>query len=292
MGCTSFNSISDINSYQQQIIELDLSNNVNGLSYANSLINLITRMRNKIIYLYHKLIYDTGACVFINPNICHCVDCIFYKVSCEFEGNLQNSDIIHREDPPYLKLSSEKRISDISTSLFNELFNFIIEIISYKTLIKQIDKETPELFYLIYEKKNKLTKKNKELINQGIELFKNIKEIKYEILNKYKNHISEFAFRKDSFCKKIDKVGRIAYDRNITDIYEIPMLLKEIDINEDKKNKKSNEIQLFKNVDFAKEYMENIINNEKNEDIIEFHDSIVENLNDSKINDNYPGKKL
>ena len=129
-------------------------------------------------------------------------------------------------------------------------------------------------------------------VNQGIELFKNIKEIKYAILTKYKNHISEFAFRKDSFCKKIDEVGRIAYDRNITDIYEIPMLLKEIDINEDKKNKKSNEIQLFKNVDFAKEYMENIINNEKNEDIIEFHDSIVENLNDSKINDNYPGKKL
>ena len=281
MGCTSFNSMSETNFYHQQTIELDLSNKVKGLSHAQSLINLIARIRNKIIYLYHKLIYDTGACVFVNPNISHCVDCIFYKVSSEFEGNLKDSEITHKDDPPYLKLSTKTKISEVSDILFNELCNFIMEIISYKTMLKQIDKETPELLYLVYEGKNKLTKRNKELINRGIDLFKNIREIKFEILNIYKNHIYEFAYRKDNFCKKIDEVGKIAFKRNITNIYEIPLLLNEIKRNDDKKVDKNKEIKLFKNVYDAKIYMESILNNEKDEDIIESHDSIIENLNTS-----------
>ena len=280
MGCTTFNSFSEINDYQQETIKLDMTKNIKGLAHANSLINLITRIRNKIIYLYHKLIYDTGACIFINPTIAHCLKCIFYKISSEFEGNLKNSKIEHREDPPYLMLSKEVPLSDTSLNLFNELINFITELISYKTIIKQIDKETPELLYLIYESKNKLSNKNIELINKGIELFKNIKSMKVEILTIYKNQIYEFAFRKDKFCEEIDEVGRYAYDNNITDIYEIVMIKKDIIQKMDNKN----DIKMFKNIYNAKIYMENIINNEKNDDIIKSHDSIIENLDESNIN--------
>ena len=228
MGCTSFNSISVITDYQQETIQLDMTNKIKGLSHANSLINLITRIRNKIIYLYHKLLYDTGACIFIEPTIAQCLKCIFYKVSSECEGSLKNAKINHREDPPYLILSKEVKLSDICINLFNELFNFIIELISYKAIIKQIDKETPELLYLVYESKNKLSNKNIELINKGIELFKNIKELKYDILTVYKNQIYEFAFRKDKYCEEIDEVGRYAYNNNITDIYKIVMIEKNI----------------------------------------------------------------
>ena len=160
MGFTSFTSASEINEYQQEIIELDMSNNIKELSHAGSLINLITHIRNKIIYLYHKLIYDTGACIFVKPTIVHCLKCIFYKVSSELEGNLKKADISHKEYPPYLKLSTVVTLSEQSYSLLNELFNFIIELTSYKTIIKQIGKETPELLYLIYETKNKLSSKN------------------------------------------------------------------------------------------------------------------------------------
>jgi len=282
MGCTSFQSISEINDYQQESIKLDMSNNIKGLSHANSLIKLITRIRNKIIYLYHKLIYDTGACIFIKPNIAQCLKCILYKVSSEFEGKLENANIQHRDDPPYLVLSKEIPLSDKSLFLFNELFNFIIEIISYKTIIKQIDKETPELLYLIYESKNKLSNKNIELINKGMELFKNIKSIKYEILSIYKNQVYEFVYRKSKFYEEINEIGRYAYENNITDIYEIAMIQKEFIKNDNNKN----EMKMFKSVYNAKVYMENIINNEKNDDIIESHESIIENLDESNINEN------
>ena len=282
MGCTSFQSISEINDYQQESIKLDMSNNIKGLSHANSLIKLITRIRNKIIYLYHKLIYDTGACIFIKPNIAQCLKCILYKVSSEFEGKIENANIQHRDDPPYLVLSKEIPLSDKSLFLFNELFNFIIEIISYKTIIKQIDKETPELLYLIYESKNKLFNKNIELINKGMELFKNIKSIKYEILSIYKNQVYEFVYRKSKFYEEINEIGRYAYENNITDIYEIAMIQKEFIKNDNNKN----EMKMFKSVYNAKVYMENIINNEKNDDIIESHESIIENLDESNINEN------
>jgi hypothetical protein len=282
MGCTSFQSISEINDYQQESIKLDMSNNIKGLSHANSLIKLITRIRNKIIYLYHKLIYDTGACIFIKPNIAQCLKCILYKVSSEFEGKLENANIQHRDDPPYLVLSKEIPLSDKSLFLFNELFNFIIEIISYKTIIKQIDKETPELLYLIYESKNKLSNKNIELINKGMELFKNIKSIKYEILSIYKNQVYEFVYRKSKFYEEINEIGRYAYENNITDIYEIAYIQKDFIKNDNNKN----EMKMFKSVYNAKVYMENIINNEKNDDIIESHESIIENLDESNINEN------
>ena len=282
MGCTSHNDTTEINEYQQEIIELDATNSIKELSHASSLINLITRIRNKIIYLYHKLIYNTGACVFIKPNIENCLKCIFYKVSSEFEGNIKNADIIHREDPPYLQLSAVIKLSEQSQNLFNELFNFIIELVSYKTILKQIDKETPELLYLIYEAKKKISNKNVKLIQKGIELYKNIIVMKNDILNLYKTKVSDFAFRKDSFCRSIDEVGRYAFENNICDIYEIAMIQKIID-GED--NNKKTENKMFKSVYNAKVYMENIINNEKDEDIIESHESIIENISPSNIDD-------
>ena len=294
MGCTSFTSISETENLQQETIELDLTNEIKGLSHAKSLINLITRLRNKIIYLYHKLIYDSGACVFLHPNIVHCLNCIFFKVSSEFEGNLKNSGITFKEDPPYLNLSNEIRISDESNNLFQELFNFINELVSYKTIMKQIDKETPELLYLVYETKNKLSNKNIELINKGIELFKNTKQLKYEILNSFKNQIYEFAYRRETFNRKIDLIGREAFEKNITDIYEIAMLQKnhipddndnDIDNNNDNDSNKIS-YKMFKSVYNAKVYMKNIINNERNDDIIDSHESIIENINVSNYDEN------
>lgn len=285
MGCSSVQEIDDL---QQETIELDMKNdNVKELDHAKSLINLITRIRNKMIHLYHKLMYDSGACVFMKPTIVHCLKSILYKISSEFEGSLQNAKIIIKEDPPYLKPSIETKLSDESANLLDELLHFVIELVSYKPIIKQIDKEIPELIYLVHEKKNKLSKKNIELINKGIDLFKKLKQLKYDTLTLYKNQIFEFANRKESFCERIDIIGKYAYENNITNIYEISMLQKneKLNINNDKINK-DEEDKMFKSVYNAKIYMENIINNEKNDDIIESHESIIENLNTSNINRN------
>ena len=285
MGCSSVQEIDDL---QQETIELDMKNdNVKELDHAKSLINLITRIRNKMIHLYHKLMYDSGACVFMKPTIVHCLKSILYKISSEFEGSLQNAEIIIKEDPPYLKPPIGTKLSDESANLLDELLHFVIELVSYKPIIKQIDKEIPELIYLVHEKKNKLSKKNIELINKGIDLFKKLKQLKYDTLTLYKNQIFEFANRKESFCERIDIIGKYAYENNITNIYEISMLQKndKLNINNDKTNK-DEEDKMFKSVYNAKIYMENIINNEKNDDIIESHESIIENLNTSNINRN------
>jgi len=285
MGCSSVQEIDDL---QQETIELDMKNdNVKELDHAKSLINLITRIRNKMIHLYHKLMYDSGACVFMKPTIVHCLKSILYKISSEFEGSLQNAEIIIKEDPPYLKPPIETKLSDESANLLDELLHFVIELVSYKPIIKQIDKEIPELIYLVHEKKNKLSKKNIELINKGIDLFKKLKQLKYDTLTLYKNQIFEFANRKESFCERIDIIGKYAYENNITNIYEISMLQKndKLNINNDKTNK-DEEDKMFKSIYNAKIYMENIINNEKNDDIIESHESIIENLNTSNINRN------
>ena len=285
MGCSSVQEIDDL---QQETIELDMKNdNVKELDHAKSLINLITRIRNKMIHLYHKLMYDSGACVFMKPTIVHCLKSILYKISSEFEGSLQNAEIIIKEDPPYLKPPIGTKLSDESANLLDELLHFVIELVSYKPIIKQIDKEIPELIYLVHEKKNKLSKKNIELINKGIDLFKKLKQLKYDTLTLYKNQIFEFANRKESFCERIDIIGKYAYENNITNIYEISMLQKndKLNINNDKTNK-DEEDKMFKSIYNAKIYMENIINNEKNDDIIESHESIIENLNTSNINRN------
>ena len=287
MGCSSVSEIDDL---QQETIELelDMESDIKELNHAKSLINLITRIRNKIIHLYHKLMYDSGACVFMKPTIVHCLKSILYKISSEFEGNLKNSELTFIEDPPYLKLSNEVKLSDESVYLLEKLFCFIIELISYKTIIKQIEKEIPELLYLVHEKKNKLSTKNIELINKGIDLFINLKQLKSDTLVLYRNQIFEFVNRKDSFCEKIDIIGKYAYEKNITNIYEISMLqnneqLKGKIIDE---NNKDEEDKMFKSIYNAKIYMENIINQEKNDDIIESHESIIENLNNSNINRN------
>jgi hypothetical protein len=285
MGCSSVSEIDDL---QQETIELDMESDIKELNHAKSLINLITRIRNKMIHLYHKLIYDSGACVFLKPTIVHCLKSILYKISSEFEGNLINSELTFMNDPPYLKLSNEVKLSEESVNLLEELFQFVIELISYKTIIKQIEKEIPELIYLVHEKKNKLSKKNIELINKGIDLFKNLKQLKSNTLVLYRNLIYEFENRKVIFCEKIDIIGKYAYEKNITNIYEISMLQKnpELNINSIDKYNKDDENKMFKSAYNAKIYMENIINQEKNDDIIESHESIIENLNNSNINRN------
>lgn len=274
MGCSSITPMLEEKDLRQETIILDKTDNIEGLHHAQSLINLITRIRNKIIYLYHKLIYDSGACLYVNPDIIFVLKCILYKISSEFQGHLEQSGLTYKEDPPYLQVGSPCMISKESLELLNQLFDFITELVSYKTIIKQIDKETPELLYLIFENKEKLSKQNAKLINRGIELFKDLIKIRYDILSVFKNQIYEFIQRRNIFCSEINIIGKKACDNKITDIYEIVMLNYKNE-NDDKKNKKN---LMYKNIIKGKEVMLQIINEEKDSEIINPEDSIIENI--------------
>lgn len=274
MGCSTMTPMLEEKDFRQESLILDQTDNIAGLHHAQSLINLITRIRNKIIYLYHKLIYSSGACLYVKPNIILVLKCILYKISSEFQGHLQNSGITYKEDPPYLKIDPSIIISKESMELLNELFSFITELVSYKTIIKQIDKETPELLYLIFENNEKLSKQNYKSINRGIDLFKDLIKIRYDILSIFKNQIYEFIQRKETFCSEIDKIGKKAYDSQITDIYEIVMLNYKNE-NDDSKRKKN---PMYKSITKGKEVMQEILNEENDSEIINENDSIIENI--------------
>ena len=272
MGCSSINNVKEDAKLRQEMINLNIDTNYHKkeLIHAQSLINLISRIRNKMIYLYHKLIYDTGACLFIKPTIKHCFNSIFYKISTDLEGKLSIEDIEYIEDPPYLKIKNDYlNISQKGKDLLNQLFNFIIEIKSYKSIIKQIDKETPGLLYLINENKENISSKNIDNINRGIELFKNTINIRNEIINSYKLQIREFFTKKEIFIKDYNKIGKQAYHEKKNDHYEI-ILLKKDDINE-----YDNENQMYKTIKDGKRSMEKILEREKNDDIINSHESII-----------------
>ena len=268
MGCSSVTSGEESIKLRQKNIFLNTNSlhHKKDLIHAQSLINLISRIRNKMIYLYHKLIYDTGACLYINPTIEHCLKSVLYKISCDLKGQLEDSELDYIEDPPYLSIKDYSNIKQETNNL-KELFKFIVEIKNYKTIIKQLDKETPGLLYLIFENKENVSSENIININKGIDLFKEMTNLRTGIINKYKLQIRDFLYRKDEFIKNINIIGKKAYDLQINDIYEINLL---------NQNNERNSFEMFKSIKDAKKNIEKILKEEKNDEIINDHENIVE----------------
>lgn len=269
MGCGSTQLRLDGQIIKQEIIELDINNHYKNkeLLQAQHLIHLITNLRNKIIYEYDNLIYTTGACLFKNPTITHCTRCILFKISSECKGDLGNAQFTFREDPPFLKVDFDK-FSEETNKLLNQLFDFIIKLRDYKIIMKQIDKETPKLMYIVFENNNKISKENLNKINKSISLFKDLYKLRNNLLVEYKNQIYELLMHNENYLKIINEIGKTAYESKITDIYEITMLFKKISFNE-------NESLFFIKEDWimnssineAKRTMEKKLENEKVEDI-------------------------
>ena len=272
MGCSSANLVREDTKLKQQNIYLniDAKFHKNELIHAQSLINLISRIRNKIIYCYHKLIYHTGACLFINPTIVHCFKTILYKISSEYEGKIENCKIEYIEDPPFLKVVEPLSLTKESNNLINELFNFIVELRSFKAIINQINKETPNLLYLINESKENISPENINNINKGIELFNDLIKLREEILYMYKFQVKEFVMKKEIYFIEINLIGEEAFKEKKTDIYEITLLKKNIVDENDK------DYQMYKSIKEAKKNMEKIINQEFNDEILDSHESIIE----------------
>ena len=189
-------------------------------------------------------------------------------MSSDFEGKIENAGIEYIEDPPYLRVENTKNLSQQGEYLLNQLFNFIVEIKSYKSIIKQIDKETPGLLYLVCENKENVSNENIENINRGIELFKNTINIRNEIINMYKLQVREYFTKKENYFKKLNEIGEKAFKEKIKDIYDIILMTR--DNNDNKEENK-----MYRSIKEAKHKMEKILNKEINDDIINCNDSII-----------------
>ena len=262
MGCTSSYLVIEGKAVKQEKIYLNISPNfkTKELTQAQSLINLITLLRNQVIYYFDKLVYASGACLYKKPNMSHCVSCILYKISSEFGGDLEKANFSYKEDPPFLSVNLEN-FSAYSHDVVKQLFDFILLLRSYKNIIKQIDKETPKLIYLVFENNDHLSKDNIDKINKAIDLFKDLTKIRTDILQEYKNQVYDLVTCNLAYERRINSVGEYAAKNNISDIYEIAFL----------KSKKiegvgGDESLMFSDIQWAKKLMENKLKQEIVED--------------------------
>ena len=213
---------------QQSKINLTFTSNhlKKELQHAQVIISLITKIRNRIIYLYHKIIYSSAACIYSYPSITLALRNIFYKISADFKGDLLASNLTYIEDPPYLQCTDFDLLTEQAKEKLQEIFDFIVEIRGYKQIIKQIDKDTPELLFLVFENKEFISEENAKKINDSMELFKEMVKLRYNILESYKNQIYNFVTKTEIYCKNINKIGKEAFKRGYKDIYEIALLKK------------------------------------------------------------------
>ena len=285
MGCSSMTySRMDGKIIKQEKIQLDINNIKKNkeLLQAQNLIHLITFLRNKIIFEYDNLIYNTGACIFKSPNIMHCVQCLFYKISADCGGNLNSAQFTFKEDPPFFSIN-EKKISDETKNILNDLMEFITKLKDYRILIKQLDKETPKLMYIVFENSNDVSKDNLNKINKAISLFQDLTKLNNVILMEYKNEIYDLIMSNNSYCLPINKIGNLAIEKNIKDKYEIAFLFNQFKKDEKFMNHFRNEdMSIYKSINEAKEIMKKKLEQEKiqEEDILKENDII----NDNKTN--------
>ena len=285
MGCSSMTySRMDGKIIKQEKIQLDINNIKKNkeLLQAQNLIHLITFLRNKIIFEYDNLIYNTGACIFKSPNIMHCVQCLFYKISADCGGNLNSAQFTFKEDPPFFSIN-EKKISDETKIILNDLMEFITKLKDYRILIKQLDKETPKLMYIVFENSNDVSKDNLNKINKAISLFQDLTKLRNVILMEYKNEIYDLIMSNNSYCLPINKIGNLAIEKNIKDKYEIAFLFNQFKKDEKFMNHFRNEdMSIYKSINEAKEIMKKKLEQEKiqDEDILKENDII----NDNKTN--------
>ena len=269
MGCTNMTYTKmEGKIIKQEKIELDINkkNKSKELSQAQTLIDIITNLRNKIIYDYDNLIYNTGACIFKFPNIVHCTKCLLFKISSENEGNLNLAEFTFKEDPPFFNINKE-RISPETQNTLNDLFEFVTNLKDYRIIIKQLDKETPKLMYILFENNNNVSKENLNKINKAISLFHEMAKLRNNILVEYKNQIYDLIISNSNYCVPINKVGKLAIEKNITDKYEIAFLFNELR-NDEEFMKYFNRIDMssYSSINEAKQIMEKKLKQEKPEE--------------------------
>ena len=266
MGCTTMTYPTiEGKIIKQEKIELDISNINKGkeLSQAQIIINLITNLRNKIIYDLDHLIYVTGACIFKNPNIIHCVKCLFFLISSECEGILNNAEFVYKEDPPFFNINKGK-ITEETQNILNEFLEFIINLKDYRVIINQLDKELPRLMYILFENNNNISKENLNKIQKAINLFQDLSKMRNNILRDYKNQIYDLMMSNSNFCKPINIIGKLSLEKKIRDKYEIAFLFNQLKDDQDFiRFFRKEEMALYKNIKEAKEIMEKKLRQEK-----------------------------
>ena len=312
MGCGACRIIFEENSdspLDAKLIKLRSSNSfkMSEIEMLNELydkasitIEMIELMRETIIDKLDELIYNTGACVFHNPDIITCIRCVLWKISASSEGNIKKAELKLLDEEPFIQINGENKFDPNTRLIINLLINYISEVYSLKNQIKKIDQNLPKLVYIITENNENYlfgARKDADEENENNpSIFKTSNESQIEIFNLIRNNNSkikramnlfpdlvrlhgltfgkiryEFSIYKNNldYLINIDKVGVEVYSKNIEDIHEISFYSRNI-INVKRKDKyleledENNVVNLYmKSVSDGKNKYYNIIQTKK-----------------------------
>ena len=92
-----------------------------------------------------------------------------------------------------------------------------------------------------------------------MDIFKELLNMRQKIWNQYKNEIQLLVKQYELYIKKVDEIGKEAYDKNLSDIYEICILEHKED--DDKKKK------MYSSIEEAKHNWEEVMKNDYDTDL-------------------------
>ena len=189
---------------------------------ASSILKTFEEYREQIVDKFDYIVYKTGACIFTNPTIVHCVHNIWYKISLEYDCNISKANITYIEDPPYLSMRLTSQISEDTQQIIKLLEEYVTYLRSIKTSMKQLENALAELIYLINEvtfpTNNQRCYVNKSKITKGVRMFPELTPFYRQLLQLFRYEVYMCCKRKDEYSDKINKVAKIAKDKGCKNI--------------------------------------------------------------------------
>lgn len=196
---------------------------------ASCIMESFENIREKVVDNLDILMYKTAACVYHNPSIVHCLNNIWYKISCDLNGKIEEVNLKYIEDSPFMNMNLKNVHSD-TIKLVELLFDYINSLRSIKTTLKQMENSLAELIYLLNEnsfpQSNQICEFNKNKIHQAIKMFPELHNFYNLVLQKYRYEIYLFIMKKEEYIYKINLLGKEAYSLGYNDIYQVSFLYK------------------------------------------------------------------
>ena len=218
--------------YNIKILEKITSNSNDLTTKVYFIMESFENIREKIVDYFDILVYKTGACCFTYPTIIHVLHSIWYKISYDLNGKIENANIKFIEDSPYMELSF-KNLKNSTISNIILLFEYINNLRNLRIPLKNLDSNIAELIYFIKEN-NEHKEMSKNEIQQAVNMFPELISFYNTTLKKYKHEIFLFNMKRIDYCYRINLIGNegIKQKENIVDdIYKLIFLYKTVSKN-------------------------------------------------------------
>ena len=235
------------------------SNNLKNKVYY--IMQSFENIREQIVDFFDILIYKTGACCFTFPTIIHVLHSIWYKMSYDLNGKIENANIKYIEDSPYMELSF-KNLKNSTISNIGLLFEYINNLRNLRMALKNLDSNIAELIYFIKEN-NEHNEMSKYEIQQAVNMFPELVSFYNTTLKRYKHEIFLFNVKRIDYCYRINLIGSEGfkqYEYIGDDVYKLIFLYKEIS------KKYPDELfyeSLFNSEKIGKKFLEERINSKR-----------------------------